>query len=96
MHFGRHRAGGARFLPGQTEVANFHRMGGIAEIVDLRHPPRPPIRRAGDQEGNAGVAFPPVLVGILQSSDAASSSTGFAGSATFQISCASLPKVRSM
>ena len=44
-------------------------MRGIAEIVDLRHAARAPVRRARDQEGNAGVAFPPVLVRVLQSAD---------------------------
>ena len=41
-------------------------MGGIGEIVDLRHALGAPVGRAGDQEGDAGVAFPPVLVRVLQ------------------------------
>ncbi len=41
-------------------------MGGIAEVVDLGHAARAPVRRARHQKGNAGLAFPPVLVGVLQ------------------------------
>src|SRR5712671_4476816 len=41
----------------------------IADIGNLRHPARAPVRRARHQERNAGVAFPPVLVSVLQSAD---------------------------
>ena len=66
VQLGRHRAGRARLLAGQAEVADLHRMGGIAEIVDLGHAPGAPVGRAGDEVGDAGVALPPVLVGVLQ------------------------------
>ena len=66
MQFGRHRTGRARLLAGQTEIPDLHGMRGIAEIVDLRHAASAPVRRARHQEGNAGLAFPPVLVGVLQ------------------------------
>ena len=69
VQFGRHRAGRARLLAGQAEIADLHRMGGIAEVVDLGHAPGAPVRRAGDQEGDAGVAFPPVLVGVLEAAE---------------------------
>ncbi len=39
-------------------------MGGIAEVVDLGHALDAPARRAADEIGDAGVAFPPVLVGV--------------------------------
>ena len=66
MHFGRHRAGRARLLAGQPEIPDLDGMGGIAEVVDLRHAAGAPVRRARHQEADAGVAFPPALVGILQ------------------------------
>jgi len=69
MQFGRHRAGRAGLLAWQAEIPDLLRMRGIGEIVDLRHPARAPVRRARHQEGNAGVAFPPVLVCVLQSPD---------------------------
>ena len=69
VQFGRHRAGGARLLTGQAEIPDLDGMRGIAEVVDLGHAARAPVRRARDQKGNAGVAFPPALVGILQAPD---------------------------
>src|SRR5712692_10424913 len=41
-------------------------MGRIAEIVNLGHAPRAPIRRARDQKGDPGIAFPPALVRVLE------------------------------
>ncbi len=70
MQFGRHRAGRAGFLAGKAEIADLLRVCRIGEIVDLRHAARSPVRCARHQEGNAGVAFPPALVRVLQSSDA--------------------------
>ena len=69
VQFGRHRAGRAGLLAGQAEIADLHGMRGIAEIVDLRHAPGAPVRRARHEKGNAGVAFPPVLVRVLQAAD---------------------------
>ena len=66
VQLGRHRAGRARLLAGQAEVADLHRMGGIGEVVDLRHAPGAPVGRAGDEVGDAGVALPPALVRVLQ------------------------------
>ena len=66
VQFGRHRAGRARLLAGQPEIPDLDRMGGIAEVVDLGHAAGAPVRRARDQEGDAGFAFPPALVGILE------------------------------
>jgi len=70
MQVGRHRAGGARLLADQAEVADLHRVLRIGEIVDLRHALGAPVGRAADQEGDAGVALPPALVRVLQSVDA--------------------------
>ena len=64
VQFGRHRAGRAGLLAGQAEVADVHRLGRIAEIVDLRHAAGAPVRHAGNEIGNAGVAFPPALVRV--------------------------------
>ena len=69
VQFGRHRAGRARLLAGQAEIADLDGMGGIAEIVDLRHAARAPVRRARHQKGDAGVAFPQALVRVLQAAD---------------------------
>ena len=69
VHLGRHRAGRARLLAGKAEVADFHGMRGIAEVVDLGHAAGAPVRRARDQKGDAGFAFPPVLVGVLQAAE---------------------------
>ena len=69
VQFGRHRAGRARLLAGQAEIPDLDGMRGIGEVVDLRHAAGAPVRRAGDQEGDAGVAFPPALVGVLQAAD---------------------------
>ena len=66
VQFCRHGAGGAGLLAGQAEVADLLRMRGIGEVVDLRHAPHPPVGRARDEVGDAGVAFPPVLVRVLQ------------------------------
>ena len=71
VQFGRHRAGRAGLLAGQAEIPDLDGMRGIAEIIDLRHAAGAPVRVARDEEGNAGVAFPPVLVGVLQAADAA-------------------------
>ena len=62
----RHGAGRARLLADQPEVADLHRLGRIAEVVELRHALGAPILRAADQEGDAGVAFPPALVRVAQ------------------------------
>src|SRR5439155_16436730 len=59
-------AGRARLLTRKAEIADLDGVRGIAEVVNLGHPARAPVRRARDQEGNAGVAFPPALVRILQ------------------------------
>ena len=77
VQVGRHRAGRARLLADQAEVADLHRLGRIAEVVDLRHAracasPSAPETRIGD----AGVAFPPVLVRVLQPAGDAATSTG--------------------
>ena len=60
------RPGRSGLLPRQAEVANEHRMGRIAEIIDLRHAANAPAGHAGDKVGDAGVAFPPALVRIHQ------------------------------
>ena len=65
VQLGRHRSGRARLLAGQAEVANLHRMGRIAEIVNLGHPLDAPARHRRDQVADAGVAFPPGLVRVL-------------------------------
>jgi hypothetical protein len=41
-------------------------MGWVAEIIDHRHAAGAPAGQARDEIGNAGVAFPPVLVRVLQ------------------------------
>ncbi len=70
VQHGRHRAGRARLLPGQAEVADLHRMRRIAQVVDLRHAVGAPARRARHQIGDAGVAFPPALMRALEAGDA--------------------------
>ena len=66
---GRRRADAAGLLTGQPEIANEHRLGRIAQIVDLGHAIGAPAGRAGHQIGDAGVAFPPVLMRGAQSAD---------------------------
>src|SRR5262249_27183824 len=61
----RHRAGRARLMAGQPEVADLHRLCGIAQIVHLEHAVAAPARDAGNQEADAGVALPPALVCVL-------------------------------
>ena len=62
MQRDRYRARGAGFLADETERADEHRLHGIGEIVDQRHARTAPLRLAGNQIRDAGVAFPPVLV----------------------------------
>src|ERR1700761_1939177 len=59
-------AGRAGLLPRQAEIADLYGMRRIAEVIDFGHAPRAPARHAGDQIGNSRVAFPPILVGVLQ------------------------------
>ena len=66
----RYRTGGARLLAGQSEVADLHRFGRITEVIDHGHATGAPARHAGDQVGDSGIAFPPVLVGVTQALDA--------------------------
>ena len=70
VQLGRHRAGRARFLPRQAEVADLDRFCRVAEVIDLGHPAHAPTLRARNQERNAGVAFPPVFVGVLEAHQA--------------------------
>src|SRR5262249_50829440 len=67
---GRH-AGRSRLLTGQPEIANEARARGIAEVVDLRHPVRPPAgwTSVGNEVGDARIALPPVLVRLLEAAD---------------------------
>jgi hypothetical protein len=44
-------------------------MRGIGQVIDLRHAAGAPVRCAGDQERDAGVALPPILVGVFQAAD---------------------------
>ena len=64
MQFRRHRAGRAGLLAVEAEIANFDGMCRIAEVVNLGHAGRPasPARRR--PESDAGIAFPPALVGV--------------------------------
>ena len=41
-------------------------MGRIAQVIDLHHAHGAPIGHAGNQVGNAGVAFPPALVSVAE------------------------------
>jgi hypothetical protein len=70
VQVGRHLAGRARLLADQAEVADVHRLGRIGEVVDLGHALGAPVLGAADQKGDAGVAFPPVLVGVAQALEA--------------------------
>src|SRR5262249_35729872 len=56
--------GRARLLAWQAEVAEFHRLGGITEIEHLEHAGGAPAGHARDEKADAGVAFPPALVGV--------------------------------
>ncbi len=67
MQIGRHRAGRARLLAGQAEVADLHRLRRVLEIVDLGHALGAPAGHGGDEIGNAGLALPPVLVRVADS-----------------------------
>jgi hypothetical protein len=69
MHLRRNAAGSAGLLAGQAKVADVHRPRRIAEIVDLSHTLDAPAGRAGDEVGDAGVAFPEALVGVAQAHD---------------------------
>jgi hypothetical protein len=60
---------GARLLPGQSEIAQKHRLFGIAQVIDFDHAASAPLRIAGDKIGNAGVALPPAFVGIAQTAE---------------------------
>ncbi len=83
----RRRAHAAGLLSGQPEIADEHRLGRIAQIVDLRHAIDAPARRAGDQIRDAGVAFPPVLVRAAESADDdRHARRAWTGSVTSQIS----------
>ena len=64
VQVGRHCAGRARLMTGEPEVANLPRVRRIAEVVDLQHALRAPARHAGNEEADAGVAFPPALVRV--------------------------------
>ena len=66
MQIGRHRAGRAGLLSDQAELADLHRLGRVAKIVDFGHAARAPGLHAGDHVGDAGVALPPALMGVLQ------------------------------
>ena len=66
VQIGRHRAGRAGLLADQAEVADFHRLRRIAEIEHLGHAARRASLHAGDEVGDAGVAFPPALVRVLE------------------------------
>ena len=69
MKVGRHRACRTGFLAGQAEGTNEHRFGRIAQVVDQRHAGGAPAGGARDEVSDAGVAFPPVLVCVVQSAD---------------------------
>ena len=70
MQLGRyrhHRRPG--LLAGKAEVADESRVGWIAQVVDLRHPPGAPFLRPRDDVGDAGVALPEVLVRVDEAID---------------------------
>src|SRR5262249_46620093 len=69
MPFNRHLSPPARVLSVQTEVADEPRLRRIGKVIDLRHPPNAPTLHAGDEIGDAAVAFPPVLVRALDRAD---------------------------
>src|SRR5262245_66470678 len=66
VEFGRNGAGGARLLADQAVIADLHRLGGIAEIVHFGHSARAPPLDPGDEISDAGVAFPPALMRVLE------------------------------
>ena len=72
----RGRSGRIRLLPREAEVADEYRMVRIAQVVDLRHPPRSPRRQAGNEIGDARIAFPEVLVRALEAADLAQAPGG--------------------
>src|SRR5262249_34922060 len=59
-----HRAGGAGLVPGQTEVADLHRLRRIAQVVDLEHARCAPAGYAGHEAADARAALPPALVRV--------------------------------
>ena len=71
MEFFRNGAGRIRLLPGLAEVADEYRPGWVAQVEDLRHAPGSPCGQAGDEIGDAGIAFPEILVRALEAADLA-------------------------
>ena len=87
VQFRRHRAGRAGFLAGQAEIADLYRMRRIAEIVDFGHAAHAPVRHARDQIGDAGIAFPPALVRVVERPRrCATTARDWRDRSTFQIS----------
>src|SRR5262245_66188326 len=66
VEFGRNGAGGARLLADQAVIADLHRLGGITEVVHFGHSARAPPLDPGDEISDAGVAFPPALMRVLE------------------------------
>ena len=58
-------AAGVRLDTGQAEVTDASRGGRVGEIENLHDARRAPAVDRPDQVGDAGVALPPVLVGVL-------------------------------
>ena len=66
VELGRNGAGGTRLLADQAVIADLHRLGGITEIVHFGHSARPPPLDPGDEISDAGIAFPPALMSVLE------------------------------
>ena len=75
--------------------SNGQKRDGNNQIKVIRDKAYAHLKEAVDEIRDAGVALPPVLVSVAHSSMRVMSA-GWAGSATFQISCACPPNVRSM
>src|SRR5260221_1479244 len=56
-------------MTGKAKVPDLYWMRRIAEVIDLGHAARAPVGCARHQKGNAGLAFPPALVGILEAAE---------------------------
>src|SRR5262245_11516920 len=79
MQFGWNRSRRAGLLARQTEVTDKNRLGGIAQVVNLRHAAGAPFGRAGNEERDPRVAFPETFVSIPQSADHNSHATWLSG-----------------
>src|SRR5215475_98314 len=76
MQFRRHSARCAGLLPWEPVIADESRFARLAEIEDLGHPARAPIRQTRNEECNSRIALPETLMGITEAAHHNSHSNG--------------------